>query len=167
MTISEENNTSGIQYFKKIFKTDNLGISLVPDVFTTDSLSYSVDFGNTDVKSVNISLYDKDNNQIGDTTTIYSKSDAVAVFEGLESNTTYTARVDSVVFNNLNYANTYNFNTSDSTLKKRPTLGDISVSVSDDGKEFTLSMENQRMLIRVFLNIFMKYIEQVILQKII
>lgn len=141
MTISEENNTSGIQYFKKIFKTDNLGISLVPDVFTTDSLSYSVDFGNTDVKSVNISLYDKDNNQIGDTTTIYSKSDAVAVFEGLESNTTYTARVDSVVFNNLNYANTYNFNTSDSTLKKRPTLGDISVSVSDDGKEFTLSME--------------------------
>lgn len=141
MTISEENNTTGIQYFKKIFKTESLDISLIREYVTTDSLSYSIDFGTSDVKSLNISLYDADNNQIGETRTIYNSTDNLTLFDGLTNNTTYNVKVDSVVFNNLNYANVYTMSTSDITLKLKPTPGEISVKVSDDGKDFSLIMK--------------------------
>lgn len=142
MTISEENNSTGIQYFQKVFRTDTLDLKLVREYVTMDTLSYSIDFGSTDVKSVNIGLYDSDNKLVGDIKTIYSSDESkVVVFGDLTKNTLYNVKVDSVVFNNLNYANTYTINTSDMTLKAKPILGDISVKVSNDGKEFTLIMD--------------------------
>lgn len=107
-----------------------------------DTLSYSIDFGSTDVKSVNVGLYDSDNKLVGNVKTIYnSDEDKTVVFNDLTKNTLYNVKVDSVVFNNLNYVNTYTINTSDMTLKAKPILGDISVKVSSDGKEFSLIMD--------------------------
>ncbi len=140
MTISEENNTTGIQYFKKIFKTESLDISLIREYVTTNTLSYSIDFSSSDVKSLKISLYDGET-QVGDTQTINNTKDNIVVFEGLTNNTTYNVVVDSVILNNLNYASVYTIKTSDITLKERPKLGEISVKVSDDGKDFTLLMD--------------------------
>ena len=141
MTISGENNVSSVQYFKKIFKTDSLDLSLVREYVTTDSLSYYLDFGTSLVKSANISLYGEDGKQIGNMKTILNDNNDVILFEGLEKNTTYNVKVDSVVFNNLNNADVYTISTSDITLKEKPKLGDISVKVSDDGKEFSLLMD--------------------------
>ena len=142
MTISEENNSSGIQYFQKIFRTDSLDLRLIREYVTTNSLSYSIDFGTTDVKSVNVSIYDTDNNKIGDSKVVYNNDSGEAItFDDLNKNTLYNIKVDSVIFNNLNYSNTYTITTSDTTLKEKPVLGDISVNVSSDGKEFTLSMK--------------------------
>ena len=62
--------------------------------------------------------------------------DNLTLFDGLTNNTTYNVKVDSVVFNNLNYANVYTMSTSDITLKSKPTPGEISVKVSDDGKDY-------------------------------
>lgn len=144
MTISEENNETGIEYFKKMFKTDTLDISLVREYVTQNSLSYSIDFGTSNVKSLNISIYDKENKQVGETHTIYNSTDNLILFEGLEKNTTYNIKVDSVVFNNLNNSDVYTINTSDITLKQKPELGEISVKVKDDGKEFSLLMEEAK-----------------------
>lgn len=142
MTISEENNSTGIQYFQKVFRTDTLDLKLVREYVTMDTLSYSIDFGSTDVKSVNVGLYDSDNKLVGNVKTIYnSDEDKTVVFNDLTKNTLYNVKVDSVVFNNLNYVNTYTINTSDMTLKAKPILGDISVKVSSDGKEFSLIMD--------------------------
>ena len=141
MTISEENNTSGIQYFQKIFKTENLDLRLVREFVTTDSLSYSLDFGtNKDIKSVNIALYDEGGNQVGTTYNVINGEDNTVVFDELENNTTYNVVVDSVIFKNTNYASIYTINTSDTTLKNKPTLGEISVNVDENGQEFSLSM---------------------------
>lgn len=142
MTIVEENNSTSIQHFQKIFKTDSLDLKLVRELVTTDSLSYSIDFGSTDVKSVNVSIYNSEGEKLGNTVTINSTDEnKIVEFKDLNRNTLYNIKVDSVVFNNYNYADTYTINTSDNTLKLKPTLGDISVKVSSDGKEFTLLME--------------------------
>ena len=141
MTISEENNTSGIQYFQKTFKTESLDLRLVREFVTTDSLSYSLDFGtNKDIKSVNIALYDEGGNQVGTTYNVINGEDNTVVFDELENNTTYNVVVDSVIFKNTNYASIYTINTSDTTLKNKPTLGEISVNVDENGQEFSLSM---------------------------
>ena len=60
MTVSEENNNTGIQYFQKIFRTDTLDLSLVREYVTTDTLSYSIDFGSSNVKSANVSICGSD-----------------------------------------------------------------------------------------------------------
>ncbi|UKI26946.1 MAG: hypothetical protein L6V91_09605 [Bacilli bacterium] len=49
-------------------------------------------FGTSDVKSLNISLYDADNNQIGETRTIYNSTDNLTLFDGLTNNTTYNVK---------------------------------------------------------------------------
>lgn len=141
MTISEENNISGVQYFQKTFKTESLDLRLVREFVTTTSLSYTLDFGvSNDIKSANISLYDENNNQVGTTYNVVSNADNTVVFDDLEANTNYHAVVDSVVFKNTNYASIYTINTSDITLKNKPIPGEISVSIDDSGQEFSLNM---------------------------
>lgn len=141
MTVSEENNSTGIQYFQKIFRTDTLDLSLVREYVTTDTLSYSIDFGSSNVKSASVSICGSDGKSCSEPVIVSNSDDNTVTFDDLKKNTTYNIKVDSVVFNNLNYSDVYTINTSDTTLKEKPVLGDISVKVSNDGKEFTLLMD--------------------------
>lgn len=141
MTVSEENNSTGVQYFQKIFRTDTLDLSLVREYVTTDTLSYSIDFGSSNVKSANVSICGSDGKSCSEPVIVSNSDDNTVTFDDLKKNTTYNIKVDSVVFNNLNYSDVYTINTSDTTLKEKPVLGDISVKVSNDGKEFTLLMD--------------------------
>ena len=141
MEISEENGGIVTQYFNKVFKTESLDVKLIRDMVTIDSLSYSLDFGTTDVKSAKVSLYDKDNNLIG-YRVLVNGEEGYAVFEGLERNTTYNVLVDSFVFNNLNHASNYTIRTSDDTLKMKPELGDISAQVDVENNSFILKVED-------------------------
>ena len=141
MTITEENNVSSTQYFQKAFKTETLDLTLNLEMATTDSLSYALDFGTSgDIKSANITLHDANDNQIGEVYTVYNKGDNVVTFNELEKNTTYNVKVDSVIFKNTNYSSIYTINSSDTTLKEKPMLGDISVTVDSNGQAFSLKM---------------------------
>lgn len=141
MTIIEENNTSSTEYFKKVFQTESLDLKLIRDLVTTDSLSYTLDFGtSSEVKSANVSLYDE-NGQVVDTHTITNGEDNTIVFSSLKKNQKYDVIVDSVIFNNTNYAETYTINRSDMTLKEKPILNEISVSTDAENQNFTLKME--------------------------
>lgn len=142
MTISEQNNNNGTQYFQKTFKTESLTLNLVREMVTQNSLSYSLEFGeNNDIKSANVSLYDTEENKVGNTITITNGEDNNISFEELTHNTKYKVKVDSVILKNTNYANIYTIETSDKTLKNKPTLGSISVDTDNDNKSFTLKME--------------------------
>lgn len=141
MTITEENNVSSTQYFQKAFKTENLDLTLNLEMATTEALSYSLDFGtSSDIKSANIGLYDSDDKPVGEVYTIYNGGDNIVTFHELNKNTTYKVKVDSVVFKNTNYASIYTINSSDTTLKEKPVLGDISVDIDSDGQAFSLKM---------------------------
>lgn len=143
MTVYEENSETRNEYFKKNFRTESLDLKLIREIVTQDSLSYSLDFGaNSEVKSANVSLFDEENNQIGETYTINNGQDNLVVFDGLTKNTTYKVVVDSVIFNNTNYANIYTINTSDITLKEKPILGTISVETDNEAQIFKLSAKD-------------------------
>ena len=117
MTVSEENNNTGIQYFQKIFRTDTLDLSLVREYVTTDTLSYSIDFGSSNVKSANVSICGSDGKSCSEPVIVSNSDDNTVTFDDLKKNTTYNIKVDSVVYNNLNYSDVYTINTSDTTLK--------------------------------------------------
>ncbi|MGM9881448.1 MAG: hypothetical protein ACI31S_01240 [Bacilli bacterium] len=141
MTITEENNSTSTEYFKKVFQTESLDLKLIRDLATTNSLSYTLNFGeSSEVKSANVSLYDE-NGQVGATHTIINGEDNTINFSSLEKNKKYNVVVDSVIFNNTNYAETYTINRSDMTLKEKPILNEISVSTDTENQNFTLKME--------------------------
>lgn len=139
MTIYDSGNNN--EYFQKIFKTESLDLKLKRELVTTNSLSYSLDFGvNNEIKSANISLYDEEGNQIGESKTITNENSSSVTFDNLTHNTNYKVLVDSVIFNNTNYADVYTINTSDLTLKNKPSIGEISVETDNEAQIFTLPL---------------------------
>lgn len=140
MTIVDEDNRSGVQYFQKSFKTASLDLQLVREMATENSLSYLVMFGeNEDIKSVDISIRDEEDKVIS-SYTVSNGGDNRVVFEGLTNNTLYNVVVNNVVIKNVLYENLYSSRTSDLTLKLKPTLGEVSVEDDDETKSFILSM---------------------------
>ena len=146
LTIGELGTENGRQYFQKIFKTSDLGISL-EKVYTTDSsLSYRVNFSeNTEVTMARVVIYDSDgtNNDISPSEYIVSKNSLnnAIVFEGLKSNSSYSVRVDMVWINNAAYSNIYSINRIDSTLKKTPTLSGVKVDANSEEIKFTIQLD--------------------------
>lgn len=142
MTVVDENNETSTQYFQKSFRTSSLNLKLKRELVTENSLAYSLDFGtNTDIVSADVTLKDSENNEIY-RHTVYNEEDTFVSFEGLTNNTLYNVSVDNVVIGNVLYQDLYISNTSDLTLKVKPTLGSISVKTNDEVKTFTLSMSD-------------------------
>ena len=139
----DEKTSSGYetQYFQKLFKTDELGISLNKVYITQDSIAYQVDFGTSEVKSVKVSLYDTSDNQIDETITVTS-SDDIILFEELDSNTQYTLKLDNIVFNNLEYENVYTINKAVTTLKKTPYISGLTTETDSEDNNFIIGIEN-------------------------
>lgn len=121
MTISNNSNNVNTQYFSQAFRTDELGLVLNKVYATSDSLTYTIDYlENSNVSSVTLSLYDSKMNQVG-TSLISSKSNNNELtFSNLDSNTSYTAKIDNVVMGNMNYVNVYSLDRTDITLKEAP-----------------------------------------------
>ena len=137
-----ENNEVSTQYFQKSFRTESLNLKLRRELVTESSLAYSVDFGtNMDIVSADVTLKDGENNEIY-RHTVYNGEENFVSFEGLTNNTLYNVTVDNVVIGNVLYPDLYTSNTSDLTLKFKPTLGSIFVKTNDDAKTFTLSMSD-------------------------
>lgn len=142
MTIVDENNETGTQYFQKSFRTDSLNLKLKREMVTENSLTYTVDFGiDSDVVAADVTLFDADNNELGSYTVMKEDNESVT-FQGLNPNTLYRVVVDNVVIKNVQYDQLYKSETSDFTLKNKPTLGQVSVKTNNDAKMFTLSMDN-------------------------
>lgn len=135
-------NKSDVQYFQKLFRTDELGISLEKKYISSDAISYEVDFKEgTMVKNAKISLYDSKGNLVCDSVVV-SKDSPNALFEGLSSNTAYTVVLDDVVLDNLQYDKVYSIRYEVATLKKLPYLEGLVTEVDDETNVFTAYVKN-------------------------
>ena len=135
------------QYFQKIFRTKDLGITLEKIYSAEDSLSYKVSFDdNTDVSKVKVNLYDSSGTlaNIGTNNYTISKDDIdnTFTFTGLKSNTVYSVSVETVWVNNTAYNNLYSIHRIDSTLKKKPTISSVKVVPNAEEVKFTVSLDN-------------------------
>lgn len=142
LTIGELDVENGKQYFQKIFKTEDLGISLEKVYATSDSLSYTINFEeNTDVTLARVSLYHNEN--IVDQELI-SRDDLnnYVVFLGLISNTNYSVSVDMVWIDNAAYSDVYSINRIDTTLKLTPSLSGIKIDTNTEEVKFNIQLED-------------------------
>ena len=140
ITVTEKSNDGETkQYLQKSFRTEDLDLTITPEIITSDSLSYSLDFGNSNIKSANVTLTGEDGKK--ETREEVTAEDNVVSFTGLKSNTQYKIVVDSVIFNNTNYAQQYTVGLSNKTLKEKPELNDINVSTNDDSQTITFKVD--------------------------
>ena len=123
MTISNNSNNVNTQYFSQAFRTEELGLILNKVYATYNSLTYKVDYlENSNISSVTLSLYDSKMKQVGTSLVSTKSNNNELTFSDLDSNTSYTVKVDNVVMGNMNYVNVYNLDRTDITLKAVPDI---------------------------------------------
>ena len=142
LSISEENDGAyDTQYYQKLFKTNELGITLEKKYVTSSSLAYNVVFdNNTPVRSAKISLYDE-NYELVKEPIVVNKENSVALFEELKNNTSYNVVLDDVILDNLEYNKVYSINKTTKTLKILPYLEGLTTEVNEEDSSFTIGIK--------------------------
>ena len=158
-------NKTGDKYFQKIFETTDFGINLTRNYATDSSLSYKIKIDeNTDITNAKLSLYkfneETMQNEIVKTSYVDSASGEVkyidkvvwlkdidkntqeVVFDGLDSDTIYTAVLDEFSVASSNFKDIYNITLTSLTLKKTPTFTDMVANKDMAKASFKLSLEN-------------------------
>jgi len=160
------NNKDNNKYFQKIFETAGFGIKLEKAYATSDTLAYKVliDEG-TDITNATLSLYkyNEETKQNEVVTTEYFDSDAgeivsipkitkistvdgniegeyEVIYDGLDSDTIYTAVLDEFSVASSNFKDIYNITLTSMTLKKTPEFTKMEVETNAGAGEFELSV---------------------------
>lgn len=145
LTIVEKGIDNEKQYFQKTFKTKDLGLTLEKVYATEDSLAYKIIFEeNTEVTMAHISIFDNNGSPVLENELLnVSKNDLnnTVIFEGLESNTSYSVNIDKVWINNAAYSSVYTINRIDTTLKKTPRISGITVDPNAEEVKFTINLD--------------------------
>lgn len=163
--INEKDNN---KYFQKIFETKDFGIRLEKSYATDDTLAYKVvvDEG-TDITNATLTLYkfneETKKNEVVKTTYYDSASEEEkttlkitklsslsgniegtheVIYDGLESNTIYTAVLDEFSVASSNFKDVYNITLTAMTLKKRPVFSKMTAVKDAGGGNFKLSLSN-------------------------
>ena len=154
------NSETKEQYFQKIFKTNSFGIKLEKKYATDSSLMYSVIVGdNPDVMYAKLTLYkfneETNRNEVvnssyydsklGEVPKVYELKDFESgsvdvLFDGLDSNTIYTAVLDDFSLESGNFRDVYNIAVTNLTLKKTPVFSNLTVNRSQTEESFRLSI---------------------------
>lgn len=144
LSIVEQTGSGDNQYFQKLFRTDSLGLSMDKTYAATDELAYTVYIDpESDVSSVQVSLYNENMEKIAGhyvVTAAEATSGKEVEFINLTKNTSYTAMINNVVYNNVEYVDKYMLSSSNKTLKEKPSVENLKVSVNDDNTIFNLSI---------------------------
>ena len=141
--IYEKSGASSKQYFQKVFKTDDLGVTLEKEYATSHSLAYNVTFNsNSEVSRVRLVITPNDGDELENTYFEISKSDISGIreFTNLSSNMSYSVSIDAIWINNIVYSNVYNVNRIDSTLKETPSLSGVTVTANSEEIKFNVKL---------------------------
>lgn len=156
------------KYFQKIFETKDFGIRLEKSYATDDTLAYKVIVDeDTDITNAKLTLYkfneETKKNEIVKTTYYDSASGEEktalkvtrlsslsgniegvheVIYDGLESNTIYTAVLDEFSVASSNFKDVYNITLTAMTLKKRPVFSKMTAVKDAGGGNFKLSLSN-------------------------
>lgn len=160
------NERDGGKYFQKIFETSDFGIKLERSYATDSSLGYkvTVDKG-TDITNAKLTLYkfNEETKQNEVVTTSYHDSETgeikttqkvtyisslegniegvhEIVYDGLDSNTIYTAVLDEFSLASSNFKDIYNITLTSLTLKKTPSFTDGKPEKVLENGSFKLSL---------------------------
>lgn len=165
-TLINENDQG--KYFQKIFETNDFGIKLEKNYATSDALSYKVIVDSeTDITNAKLSLYkfneETNKNEIvktsyydavdGETKFIEKvfnlasldssiAGEHIVTFDSLDSNTIYTAVLDEFSVVSTNFKDIYNITSTDLTLKKAPSFGNMTVNKDISANGFKLALSD-------------------------
>jgi len=147
------NNRDGNKYFQKIFETAGFGIKLEKMYATSDTILYQVliDEG-TDITNAKLSLYRYDEkekknvpvtDEFGNPREELIETNGEGIikeipFDGLKSNTIYTAVLDEFSIASANFKDLYNVTLTSMTLKKTPDFSKMDVIVNAEAGQFEL-----------------------------
>lgn len=159
------NEKDGNKYFQKIFETNGFGIKLEKAYATSESISYKVIIEEgTDVTNAKLTLYryNEDTKQNEVVTSSYEDEEGNVisvpkitnisnlegniegvyeiVYDGLESDTIYTAVLDEFSVASSNFKDIYNITLTSMTLKKVPDFAKMDVTQDTGTSTFTLSL---------------------------
>lgn len=159
------NEKDGNKYFQKIFETNGFGIKLEKAYATSESISYKVIIEEgTDVTNAKLTLYkyNEDTKQNEVVTSSYEDDEGniisvpkitnisnlegnvegvyEVVYDGLESDTIYTAVLDEFSVASSNFKDIYNITLTSMTLKKVPDFAKMDVTQDTGAGTFTLSL---------------------------
>ena len=162
------NESDNNKYFQKIFETNSFGIKLEKSYATDSELGYkiTIDEG-TDITNAKLSLYkyneETKRNEIV-TTSYYDSAEEKAktiekvtnlsslggniegvheiVYDGLDSNTIYTAVLDEFSVVSSNFKDVYNIAVTSLTLKQTPSFSNMVANKDMAAGSFKLSLDN-------------------------
>lgn len=160
------NTKDNNKYFQKIFETAGFGIKLDKMYATADTIAYKVTIDEgTDITNAKLALYkyneETKQNEIvtssfydteTETTVSIPKVTNISttegnvegeyeiIYDGLESNTIYTAVLDEFSVASSNFKDIYNITLTSMTLKKTPEFSKMDVKTNAGAGEFELSV---------------------------
>lgn len=153
LQISSSYELDEIEYEKnfiyKTFKTLPVGITLLKDVYTQDQISVQAIFDkNSEVKTANVSLYNEEGTKVAQDVKITNSNDgtgdskAIATFTGLNSNTSYIARVENAVYNGQIIQNGFDIHLNVKTLKKPASISNPDFEIDKINSAFNMKARN-------------------------
>lgn len=152
------------KYFQKIFETNDFGISLERTYATDSEIGYKINVDEeTDITNAKLSLYkfneETHQNEVVKTSYVDGATGEIKyiekvvwlsdidkngeiVFDGLDSNTIYTAVLDEFSVESSNFKDVYNITLTSMTLKKTPSFSDMEANKDLASGSFKLSLGN-------------------------
>ena len=140
------------QYFQRVFVTEGLDIELQKSFVTKDSITINTTVGNADaVKGYDISIFDKDNNEIERRNITVTNSNQEITFSNLKSNSDYKVVLNNITYNNVVYTDIdegssyrengdYTLTLDVKTLKKSPIVTDVKATVNKEMTKVTFDI---------------------------
>ncbi len=143
------------QYFQKVFKTDTFGVNLEKAYAKENSITYKLNIGSdTKINDATLTLYkfDEDSGEtvetgksikLSDIPMEEGKEEYYFTFDGLESDSIYTAVLDNFALQSVNFRDIYSKSVTSLTLKEMPTFPNenselMSITEGDRSNDFKL-----------------------------
>ena len=139
------------QFFQRVFVTEELGITLTKDYVTNTTLAMNIDVNNTlAVKGFDLTVYDKDNNEISKKNITIDNETTNVEFDELNPNTEYTVVLNNITYNNVIYSDTdsdneyatgdYTLTEKVKTLKRKPIVRELKATVNKEKTKVTFNI---------------------------
>lgn len=166
--VSVINERDNNKYYQKVFETSSFGIKLEKKYTTSSSLAYNVivddDF---DITNAKLTLYKFNEETMKNEVVVKNYVDSLTgevineeqivylssfgnsiagvhevLFDGLDSDTIYTAVIDEFSLVSTNFKDIYNITLTSLTLKETPLFNDMIVEKNIGDSNFELSLDN-------------------------
>ena len=141
--VNEKSYTKNFIY--KMFTTTSSGVKISKEAYTNNELIFNVSFTDKLVESAEVSLLDKDGNEITNRkqTVKNSGADEIVEFDGLKSNTEYIVRVSKISYDGIiQDGENWTIDTKCQTLKSKANINSLNYSINKRDGTFTLYVDN-------------------------